>query len=300
MKLLIVVNPISGGKNKDLFIKEAESLCSKYGVDWEYFHTTGENDVEKLHDYVINNPPDRVVSVGGDGTTLMSSLALNNTRIPLGIIPMGSANGMAKELAVPSNTIEAFKDILLSKLIIPLDLIRVNKEYYSLHLGDVGINAHMVEQFSKEKNRGWLSYAKHFVDAIQNTPKFKVEIEIDGQKINHEAYAVAIANARMYGTGAIVNPKGNPHDGLFEIVIVKQNDLSGIINLGLTSITEKAIEALADYYEIYQVKEVKIKFEEPKMLQLDGELIGNLSEIEAEIVPAAVNFITTRDNQFIS
>jgi diacylglycerol kinase family enzyme len=158
----------------------------------------------------------------------------------------------------------------------------------------------MVEQFSKEKNRGWLSYAKHFVDAIQNTPKFNVEIEIEGQKFNHKAFAVAIANARMYGTGATVNPKGNPHDGLFEIVIVKQNDLSGIINLGLTSFTEKAVEALADYYEIYQVKDVKIKFEEPKMLQLDGELIGNLSNIEAEIVPAAVQYITTTDNQFIS
>ena len=95
MKLLIVVNPISGGKNKDLFIKEAESLCKKYGIEWEYFHTTGENDIEKLNKYIIQNPPDRLVSVGGDGTTLMSSLALNNSKIPLGIIPMGSANGMA-------------------------------------------------------------------------------------------------------------------------------------------------------------------------------------------------------------
>ena len=48
MKLLLVVNPISGGKSKDIFIKNAESYCYKYNIQYEYFKTTGENDVEKL------------------------------------------------------------------------------------------------------------------------------------------------------------------------------------------------------------------------------------------------------------
>jgi YegS/Rv2252/BmrU family lipid kinase len=300
MKLLIVVNPISGGRNKEEFRDDAGSLCKRYGIELEYFHTTGDNDAEKLREKINKYDPDRVVSVGGDGTTLLTCISLKDMDIPFGIVPMGSANGMARELNVPANPINAFNDIIMSEIIIPMDLIRVNQEHYSLHLGDVGINAHMVEKFSQEKNRGWLSYAKHFLDAVKNTAKFNVEMTINGEKIKHEAFAVSLANARMYGTGAIINPKGNPHDGKFEIVVVKQNDLSGIINLGLTSISEKALENLEDYYDIYQVEEVQIQFEEPKLLQLDGELIGKFEKIQANILPSAAKFITTKNNQFLN
>lgn len=300
MKLLMVLNPISGGKNKETFISEAEELCKKYGILMEYYHTTGNNDETELFKKIKNINPDRIVSIGGDGTTLMTCISLKGSDIPFGIIPFGSANGMAKELNVPNNPIDAFKDIIMSQMIIPIDLVRVNQKYFSLHLGDVGANAHMVEKFSQEKNRGWLSYAKHFVDAIQNTQKFNVELNINGEIIQQEAFAVIIANARMYGTGAIVNPKGNPHDGKFEIVVVKQSDLSGIINLGLTSISEKALDNLEDYYDIYQLEKVKIKFEEAKLLQLDGELIGKFSDLDVDIISSAANYITTRNNQFLT
>jgi YegS/Rv2252/BmrU family lipid kinase len=295
----LVINPISGGKNKDDFLKEADQICKKYGIDSELFYTTGENDAIKLRKVIERKSPDRIISVGGDGTTLFTCISILDMEVPFGIVPMGSANGMARELNVSGIPMDAFKDIIMSELIIPIDLIRVNKKHYSLHLGDVGANANMVEKFSKEKNRGWLSYAKHFVDAIQNTSIFNVELNIKGEKIQHEAYAIIIANARMYGTGAVVNPKGNPHDGKFEIVVVKQSDLSGIINLGLTSISDKAINNLEEYYEIYQLEEINIQFEEKKMLQLDGELIGRFDHIHADIIPSAAQFITTAENRFI-
>jgi YegS/Rv2252/BmrU family lipid kinase len=300
MRLLFVVNPISGGKNKSLFLESAAELCQRYGIDIRTFNTTGKDDIEQLKNEVSRYTPDRVVSVGGDGTTLMTSRALQGTKIPFGIIPMGSANGMAKELGVPSDAMEAFHDLIISKIIVPLDLIRVNKTHYTIHLGDIGINAAMVENFSKEEGRGWLAYARHFVDAVKNSPQFDVSIEIGEDVYEHKAYSVLIANTRMYGTGAIINPKGNPHDGKFEIVVIKQNDLSGIINLGLTAITEKALEALKGYSDIYQVNKATIRLNEPKVLQLDGEVIGKSDLIETEIVPSGVRYISTNDSSFIN
>ena len=299
MKLLFVINPISGGKNKDLFKVDIEPLCQKYGIEYHVFYTTGDNDIGKLKQEVSTYHPDRVASVGGDGTALLTAVTLQGKKTPFGIIPMGSANGMAKEMAVPADPIEAFYDLIMSKVIVPLDLIRINKDHYSIHLGDVGINASMVENFAKEANRGWLAYAKHFVDAVKNSPQFDVTVEIDGNTYRHKAYSVIIANTRMYGTGAIVNPKGNPHDGKFEVVVIKQNDLSGIINLGLTAISEKALEALEGYSDIYQVSKVLITLKDPKMLQLDGEIIGITKTIEAEIIPAGVRYISTNDSTFI-
>jgi diacylglycerol kinase (ATP) len=239
MRLLLVVNPISGGKSKDGFLASSERFFKKYGIESTTFRTTGSNDIDKLKQLVRDFHPDRVMSVGGDGTTLLTALALQKSKVPFGIIPMGSANGMARELDVPTDPMHALNDLLLSQIIVPLDLIRVNSSYHSIHLGDIGINAAMVDNFSKERSRGWLAYAKHFVDAVKSSTPFRVDIKIDGRIYEHEAYSVLIANTRMYGTGAIVNPSGNPHDGLFEIVVIKQNDLSGLINLGLTAITDK-------------------------------------------------------------
>lgn len=299
MRLLFVINPISGGKNKDSFLEDAYYLCDKYGIKYHSYKTTGGDDIEILKNTMKEYHPHRVVSVGGDGTTLMTALALLGRDIPFGIIPMGSANGMAKELGVATTPMEAFHDLIMSKVILPLDLIRVNERHYSIHLGDIGINAEIVENFSKEENRGWFSYARYFVDAVKNSAQFEVTIEIDGRTYHHQAYSVLLANTRMYGTGAIVNPVGNPHDGTFEVVVIKQNDISGIINLGLTAITEKALEALEDFSVIYQGKKAVIRLKEQKVLQLDGEVIGKHDTISAEIIPAAVRYISTNDSSFV-
>lgn len=297
MQLLFVVNPIAGGRDKQTFLNQALLMSEKYGISTDLYFTTGNNDVNLLRDKINEVNPERIVSIGGDGTTQLTAKTLLNTKIPFGIIPMGSANGMAKELSVPTDPMLAFQDIISSKVISQIDVLRINNQHYSLHLGDVGINASLVERFAMEQRRGWLAYAKHLVEAVKNAPSFKVTVDINGRSHKHNAYAVIIANTRMYGTGAIINPRGNPFDGFFEIVITRQNDLQGIINLGLTAFTEFALEALEGYFEVYQGREAMIHLPEPKMLQLDGELVGKTDTIHVEILHKAVNYISTNDNE---
>ena len=66
MKILLVVNPISGGVNKEPFLNSARAICKKYGIDYEVFKTTGENDLENLQLILPKIKPDKVLSVGGD------------------------------------------------------------------------------------------------------------------------------------------------------------------------------------------------------------------------------------------
>ena len=100
MKILFVVNPISGGVNKEPFLRNAKSICEKFGLDYRIFRTTGKDDENQLTAVLLNYLPDKVASIGGDGTTLFTAITLLNTPIPMGIIPLGSANGMATELFV--------------------------------------------------------------------------------------------------------------------------------------------------------------------------------------------------------
>jgi diacylglycerol kinase family enzyme len=135
MKLLFIVNPISGGVNKEPFLKNAQQLCSRYGIALTIFKTTGKNDKEQLQKILGKEQPDKVAAVGGDGTVLFAATSLLGTALPLGIIPKGSANGMAKELGVNVNAIEALKDLIMSEVYRSLDLLKINGKHFSMHIG---------------------------------------------------------------------------------------------------------------------------------------------------------------------
>src|SRR5882757_4259676 len=103
MKLLFIVNPISGGVNKEPFLHDAQQLCNRYGITLVIFKTTGKNDKEEILKVLKKEQPDKVAAAGGDGTVLFVAICLLDSGIPLGIIPQGSANGMARELHVNTN-----------------------------------------------------------------------------------------------------------------------------------------------------------------------------------------------------
>jgi diacylglycerol kinase family enzyme len=297
MKLLFVVNPISGGVNKEPFLKEAKALCKKYGIEYHIFKTTGNHDEEELKKILPEVLPDKVVSVGGDGTTLFTSLVLMETGYPMGIIPLGSANGMATELNVNSKPLEALKDIIMSERIEGLDVLKVNDEYYSVHIGDVGLNARVVEAYEKDPDRGMLTYAKYFIDELKRLKPFPVEVRANGLAYFEKVFMVGICNARKFGTGVPLNVVGNPMDGQFEIVMITRIDGPSLIRAGLASLDESFLDNQSG--KVITTEKAEIVFEEPRLLQLDGEVIGKFQEITVEVIKGAVRFITHGDNPYL-
>lgn len=297
MKLLFVVNPISGGVDKEPFLYNATRICDKFGINYEIFKTTGKNDLENLKVLLPKIKPNKVISVGGDGTTLFTSIALLNTGYPLGIIPLGSANGMATELFVNTDPIEAFKDILFSEVIAGVDMVVVNNKHYSIHIGDVGINASIVESYEKDENRGMATYAKYFLEELNDLKPFNFSITANGTTYNKSGLMVGICNSRKYGTGIPLNIEGNPMDGKFEIVVVEKINSTTLLKAGLSKFDESFYDSQNS--SSISTTEAQINFDEPKLLQLDGEVIGTFSELKIEIVPSAVKFITHNNNLFL-
>ncbi|NLR90811.1 diacylglycerol/lipid kinase family protein [Flammeovirga agarivorans] len=294
MRLLFVVNPISGDIDKEPFLKEATALLDVYDIHYHIFRTTGKDDLENLKKEIDHYQPSRVASVGGDGTTLFTSTALLDSEIPLGIIPLGSANGMAVELFVDPDPMSALKDILMSKISVGLDLLKVNNEHYCLHIGDIGVNAQIVNGYSKDPNRGMTTYFKYFLEQLRETNIFDYTIEIDGEEYDETGIMMAICNARKFGTGVPLNSISNPFDGKFELVAIPEMNFEDLIIVGLSKFDESFLEDANG--NVYSAEKAKIKFKNPQLLQLDGEVIGDITELDIEIVPGAVQFITTRKN----
>jgi diacylglycerol kinase (ATP) len=290
MKLLFIVNPISGGVNKEPFLKDAQHLCNRYGIALAIFRTTGKNDKEQLHQVLEKEKPDKVAAVGGDGTVLFTATCLLDSGLPLGIIPQGSANGMAKELQVNTNAMEALKDILMSEAYAGMDLLRVNGTYYSMHIGDVGINANLVKSFSEDARRGMMTYSKYFVEELKKTKAFRVKVDIDGNTIEELCYMAAICNSGRYGTGVILSNQSNLFDGKFEIVLLREKSINTFIDAALTKFNESFFKP--EHTRTVSGSHARLYFDEPRILQLDGEIIGSFAELNVELLQGAIKIIS--------
>ncbi len=297
MKLLLVVNPISGGVDKEPFLKKAVNFMDFYGIEYRIFKTTGIKDDEHLKEALADFRPDRVASVGGDGTTLFTGIALMGTKIPMGIVPLGSANGMAVELGVNEGPMAALRDIILSQHIHGLDMLLVNEKHYSIHIGDVGVNAHIVEAYEKDPNRGMLTYAKYFLEELKRLKNFKVKVVVNGVAVEENVFMAGFCNARKFGTGVPLNTISNPMDGEFEIVLLNRLDSAVLIKAGLSKFSESFVDL--DYAKVISAKQAEVYFEEPQLLQLDGEVIGVYEKLDIRILKSAVHFITHRGNPYL-
>lgn len=272
MNLLFVVNPISGGVDKEPFLREAEALCTKYNIDFKIFKTTGSDDEQALKHHISGNRPDKIAVVGGDGTVRFAAVSLLESNLPLGIIPLGSANGLATDFGVPLKPIDALRDIIMSEFTMHIDIVRINDQYYSMHLGDVGINAGIVSKYSDSAHRGMVTYAKYFVEEVSSKHPFDVQVETDKDAYGGKVLMVAICNARKFGTGVPLNLTGTPTDGKFELVLLERFDVPGMIKAGLSKFNERFLDTHAS--KVFEARRATIHFAEPRTLQLDGEVIA--------------------------
>ena len=149
MRLLFVINPVSGGKKK---ADPLQMIKKFFNGRQETIDVVLLNKPD-IQTYIRHWQPDRVVAVGGDGTVKMVAALLMKTNIPMGIIPAGSANGMAAELHLPNNFEQAM-EVVISGQEKAIDLIRINTKEICIHLGDLGLNALLVKNFEQRGIRG--------------------------------------------------------------------------------------------------------------------------------------------------
>ena len=282
LKFLFVINPISGGKEKN----DWETAIREYFKDkphtQEFYLLTGNDDKRSVQLFIERIQPDRVVSVGGDGTVKMIAELLQHTRIALGILPAGSANGMAKELGIPDDATGAL-DIITHGVETKIDCIKINEEELCMHLSDIGLNAMLVKYFEKSVGRGMWGYGKAIFRVLWEKRKMKVTIETDEGTVKRFAYMVAIANARKYGTGANINPGGDVADGIFEVVVVRKLNLAEI---GKAIFTDRTFHPKK--IEVFATKNLKLNVHRKAYFQIDGEFVGKVTSVSARILPKII------------
>ncbi len=284
--ILFITNPTSQSLDKQVTEEIISEFALIHKFKWKTYYTEKENTKAKIRIQIEQFNPDLVIAVGGDGTINQVAEELLNSPIQLGIIPAGSANGLAYNLDIPA----VFKDALYKTLASnpkPFDAIRLNETWYCFHLSDIGINARTVKRFEKERSKGMLGYGKHMIRELSAKKKvFSFTLITNGNSKKYRGEMLIIANARAYGTGAVINPEGKTDDGKFEIIIIKPYPWWSIFKI-VTKIFMGKPHQL-EYVKIIRTHKAHIRFSKPQDMQTDGEVIENISSLRAVILPSAL------------
>lgn len=258
----------------------------KYNFHWKAYYTRRTDKSEDIGKKIRAYKPDIVVAAGGDGTVNMVATQLLNRDIPLGIIPVGSANGLAFNLNIPGE-FEGAMEIIMKGRIRKLDVIKMNESYYCYHLSDMGINARIVHRFEKEGSKGLFGYGKQMLkELFSKSDPFSFKLETNDISKKCRAEMLVIANAKSFGTGAPINPVGVLDDGKFELIIIKPYPWWTLARLVLSFLLGRLDRM--NYVDLIHTKKATIYLDKPQKLQNDGEILENITKLDIGILPSAL------------
>lgn len=280
LTILFVLNPRSGNTGVDYqTLIEGWFKSNEHRIS--FFEMPPNCLPEQVRQEVEKTEANRVVAIGGDGTIKLVAEAIMQTGIPLCIIPAGSANGLAKELLIPTE-LEGALGVVTGGQTKIIHMVRING-HLCIHLSDIGLNALMVKRFEKMAHRGMWAYLKAAWQVFWSRYRISIEMTVNGEKTRLRTFMLVLANGTRYGTGAVINPVGSLGDGLFEVVLVRKIAIRELFKMWVTHQPYHP-----EMTNVIQTTSVQVRCRKPVHFQVDGEYLGKVNHLDAELVPDAL------------
>src|SRR5688572_19241988 len=229
---------------------------------------------------------DYVVAVGGDGTINEVARGLLNSPTPMGILPRGSGNGLARHLGIPVTLTDAI-DQLFRCEVVRIDTILIN-DRLSLNVSGIGFDGHVANLFANKKIRGLLGYARISVKEYFRFQEFEAKVFLDNKPAVRKAFIIAVANSSQYGNNIKIAPMASVRDGLFHLSIMKKVPL---YRLDFIFSFLKGNLSNSEMFEMVEGKEVKIKTSQPVPYHIDGEPSGLDDSFVIRLNPASLSVL---------
>lgn len=288
-KIYIIVNPVSGKSmnEKKKLPQYTSRFIDPHKYELHFMHTGYAGHAYEIAAGAVADGANLVVAVGGDGTVNEVARALVNTDTTLGIIPLGSGNGLARDLGIPVKPEKALQ-ILTEGNIIKMDYGVANDKIFFCTCG-VGFDANVAYNVNGHKKRGFMMYVKEMVDAFFKQKPQTYEIIYSEGHIKEQMFLVTCANAGQYGYHAYIAPHADVQDGLFDVAMLHPIRLQNVPKLGAQMFAKNLDENKK--MTIIKTKELTIVREKEGPMHLDGDAYNMGKEINIKIVPKGLNVI---------
>jgi YegS/Rv2252/BmrU family lipid kinase len=160
---------------------------------------------------------DLVIVGGGDGTLNCAAAGLVATGLPMGILPLGTANDLARTLGIGADPVRA-AEIIVAGHQRQIDLGDVNGRLF-FNVASIGFSADLARELTSEAKRRWgtLGYVIASARLLFRTRPFTAFIEHDGETVKVKTVQIAVGNGRHYGGGMTMDPEAEPDDGMFHV-----------------------------------------------------------------------------------
>ncbi len=294
-KIIFFINPISGARSKISLEKTIVEACEKERVSFEILFTSKEGDYSFLGEKILAENITDIVICGGDGSVAPIITHLLNISVNVGIIPLGSGNGLARTARIPYSVPKAIK-IIFRGTPKPVDAFMVN-DRLGCQIAGWGFDAFIAQEFARERKRGLSTYTKLAVKHFFKARPFPFEIESQGITIRTDAFILCVSNANQFGNNVRIAPRASLSDGLLDLVILKKTTKMRILSAFVNHLlfakksepsTQRPSRRKVQYFNS---KRVTIKNIGYAPMHIDGDPVEAASEYVIEVLPNAYKLI---------
>jgi len=281
----VVINPAAGQPQP--ILHTLNQVFGEAGIRWDVSITQEPGDGTRLARQALERGADVVAACGGDGTVMEVGNALVGSNVPLAILPAGTGDVLALELAIPGALADAARLACSDDARVRhIDVGQVKDHYFMLRLV-LGFNARQIGLTTREmRDRfGKLAYLIAGFQALGESAPARVRLSLDGRQEEYEAVTCVVANAGRLGIYDLtISPNTSVEDGLLDVLAVRSLDLAS-----LSSVVASIVAATHDQANLgyWQAREIRIECDPPQPVVVDGEECGE-TPIEIRVVPGSL------------
>lgn len=296
MKALFVINPASGRRQDLGRLRLAiDRRCAISHIEAHSHQCSDKDELDGLIASARADGFDTFIAVGGDGTVHELGVRLIGTGLALGILPVGSGNGLARHLGISTDP-ETALEALASSHTETVDTATVNGRPY-LGVAGVGFDAAVAHRFGLGGQRGLRTYIRESALLVRSFEPERYAIHLPGERIDTRALLVAVANSNQYGNEARIAPKASLRDGMLDVCILEHPPLVLVPML----LGRLFIGALRDGpgVTLRRVPSAIVERETEGPGHLDGEPVSLPGRLEFAIRPASLTVLVPRSDRRI-
>ncbi|HEX8015743.1 MAG TPA: diacylglycerol kinase family protein, partial [Flavobacterium sp.] len=225
-----IINPISGSGKHNLSASYILSQFPKEKYKIEVDYTNQKKHAIELTKAAITQNPDYIIACGGDGTINEVASSLIGTSIKLGIVPVGSGNGLASNLNIPRDFDKAIA-IIKKGHATAMDVGQVNDKYFFSNMG-IGIDALIIKKYERAGKRTLPAYIKAAMSSSLEFKTQKTIVHFDNQTLEINPLMLFISNSNEMGYNMSLTPKASLRDGLLDMIVIPKLSFLEKIMLG--------------------------------------------------------------------
>jgi YegS/Rv2252/BmrU family lipid kinase len=268
-----------------------DNLQRKGWRDTLWLETSVEDPGRAMTRQAVAEQVDLVIGAGGDGTIRYVADGLAHTGIPLGLVPAGTGNLLARNLDLPLEEVDAI-EVALSGQVRQIDLVKITvddraPEHFAVMAG-IGMDAMIMDE-TDEDLKDKVGSAAYFVAAAKALGRMPVPMTVQldtSRPVRRHAMLCVIGNVGTLRGNLTLIPGASPDDGLLDLYIASPRRFRQWVKLALRLITRRAKKD--DRVDQRTGKRVRIIIDGKENYQLDGDVVGESTTLTAEIQPGAL------------